>query len=157
AANLTISANSSNPTLVPNGSIVLGGSGTNRSVTVTPAQNQSGTATIAITVCGGALCSTTSFLLTGNGPQLTTPSIGLVSPLAGATYGVPANISMAASVSSNGHSITKVQFYNGTNWLGETSAAPYAYNWNSVAAGSYTVVAKLVYDGGSAVSSAPVN
>ncbi len=50
AADLTVSGSSSNPTLVPNGNIVFGGSGANRSVTVTPAANQTGTATITVTV-----------------------------------------------------------------------------------------------------------
>jgi hypothetical protein len=157
-ANVTISANSSNPTLVPNANIALGGTGTNRTVTVTPAQSQSGSATIAVTVCDGALCSTTSFLLTVNALQPTTaPTIALVSPSTGATYAAPANISLTANVGSNGHSITKVQFYNGAALLGEDSAAPYTFNWNSVGAGSYAVMAKLVYDTGSIISSLPVN
>src|SRR5207247_520183 len=50
AGSLTLSGSSANPTLVPNGNIVFGGSGTSRTVTVTPAANQAGTATIAVTV-----------------------------------------------------------------------------------------------------------
>src|SRR5206468_10524275 len=53
AGNLTLNGNSSNPTLVPNGNIVFGGSGTSRTVTVTPAANQTGTATITVTVSDG--------------------------------------------------------------------------------------------------------
>jgi glucose/arabinose dehydrogenase len=64
ATNLTLSGSSSNPTLVPNANIVFGGSGANRTVTVTPAANQSGTATITITVSDGALSTPTSFGLT---------------------------------------------------------------------------------------------
>jgi hypothetical protein len=50
AASLTLSGSSSNTTLVPNANIVFGGSGASRTVTVTPAANQSGTATITVTV-----------------------------------------------------------------------------------------------------------
>lgn len=50
AAALVVTASSSNTTLVPNGNIVIGGSGANRTVTVTPAANQSGSATITLTV-----------------------------------------------------------------------------------------------------------
>jgi hypothetical protein len=50
AGNLTLSATSSNPTLVPVANIDFGGSGTNRAVTVIPATNQIGTATIVVTV-----------------------------------------------------------------------------------------------------------
>jgi all-beta uncharacterized protein len=70
---LTVIANSSNPTLVPNSNIVLSGNGTNWSVTVMPATNQTGTATIALTVCGAGLCTTTSFGLTVN-PLVTAPT-----------------------------------------------------------------------------------
>ena len=44
---------SSNPALVPAANIVFGGSGANRTVTITPAANQSGTATITLTVTDG--------------------------------------------------------------------------------------------------------
>jgi hypothetical protein len=63
-ASLTLAAASSNPTLVPSANIVFGGSGANRSVTVTPAANQSGTATITLTVSDGELGTDESFLLT---------------------------------------------------------------------------------------------
>jgi glucose/arabinose dehydrogenase len=66
AANLTLSGSSSNATLVPNANIAFGGSGANRTVTVTPAANQSGTATITVTASDGALSTPTSFGLTVN-------------------------------------------------------------------------------------------
>jgi hypothetical protein len=49
-AALTVSTVSSSPSLFPPGSIVLGGSGSSRQATFTPATNQSGTATIIFTV-----------------------------------------------------------------------------------------------------------
>lgn len=64
ATSLILSGKSSNTTLVPNANIVFGGSGTNRTVTITPAADQSGTATITITVSDGALTASDSFVLT---------------------------------------------------------------------------------------------
>ena len=66
AGSLTVSGSSNNTTLVPNGNIVFGGSGANRTVTVTPAANQSGTATITVTVSDGALTASDTFVLTVN-------------------------------------------------------------------------------------------
>jgi VCBS repeat-containing protein len=66
AGSLLITASSSNPALIPNGNIVLGGSAGNRTVTVTPVANQSGTATITVTVSDGALAASDTFLLTVN-------------------------------------------------------------------------------------------
>jgi subtilisin-like proprotein convertase family protein len=85
------------------------------------------------------------------------PTVALTSPATGATFTAPAAINLAASVTPNGHTITKVQFYNGTTLLGEDTSAPYAFAWSSVAAGSYSLTARAIYDAGSTVSSAPVN
>ena len=63
---LTLSASSSNTVLVPDANIVLGGSGASRTVTVTPASNQSGSATITLTVSDGTASSTDTFVLTVN-------------------------------------------------------------------------------------------
>jgi hypothetical protein len=68
AASLTVTRTSSNPTLVPVANIVLGGSGANRTVTVTPAANQTGTATITVTVSDGTLTASDTFVLTVNAP-----------------------------------------------------------------------------------------
>jgi hypothetical protein len=61
AANLTVTATSSNPTLVPAGGLVLGGSGANRTITVTPVANQSGSALVTVTVSDGSLTATDTF------------------------------------------------------------------------------------------------
>src|SRR5438874_8765440 len=66
AANLTVSGSSSIQTLVPNANIVFGGTGANRTVTLTPAANQTGVATISVVVRDGQLSTSTSFLLTVN-------------------------------------------------------------------------------------------
>src|SRR5258706_587208 len=66
AANDTVSGSSSVQTLVANANIVFGGTGANRTVTLTPAANQFGTATITLTVSDGQLSTSTSFQLTVN-------------------------------------------------------------------------------------------
>jgi predicted outer membrane repeat protein len=65
AANLTLSAVSSNPNLIPSGNFQFGGAGANRTVIVTPALNQTGDATITITVKdGNDSTAAASFILT---------------------------------------------------------------------------------------------
>ena len=63
-ATLRVTGVSSNPNLAPDANITFGGSGANRTVTVTPAQNQSGSTTITLTVTDGAAQATTSFGVT---------------------------------------------------------------------------------------------
>lgn len=71
AGSLTLSGSSSNTTLVPNANIIFGGSGANRTVTVTPASGQAGTATITVTVSDGSLTASDTFLLTVNSAEPT--------------------------------------------------------------------------------------
>ncbi len=85
------------------------------------------------------------------------PVVTLSTPLNGSIYAAPASINLAAGVVANGHTITKVQFYNGATLLGQDTSAPYTYTWSSVAAGSYSLTAKVTYDSGSTVSSAVAN
>jgi hypothetical protein len=58
---LIVTATSSNPALVPITSIVLAGSGTSRTVTVTPVSGAKGAATITVTVSDGALAAHEEF------------------------------------------------------------------------------------------------
>src|SRR5439155_10936354 len=65
-ASLVVTGSSSNPSLLPNSNITFGGSGSNRTVTLSPAPNQFGTATVTITASDGSLSATRSFGLTVN-------------------------------------------------------------------------------------------
>lgn len=149
ATNLSVSASSSNPILVPVGGIALSGSGSVWTVTVTPAAGQTGTATIALTVCDPLLCTTTNFLLT----VIPLPTIVLSSPTNGSTYTTPATINLAADVAANGHNITAVQFFNGSTLLGKVLTQPYSFSWTNVAAGTFSLTAQVVYDANLVVSS----
>jgi hypothetical protein len=64
ATTLTVTAVSSNPVLLPLSNVVFGGSGASRTLTVTPAANQTGSSTVTVTVSDGSLTSSTSFVLT---------------------------------------------------------------------------------------------
>jgi len=63
-SNLTLTATSTNLTLVPVSNITFSGTGTNRTMRIVPAANRSGTSSITVTVSDGALTASQSFLLT---------------------------------------------------------------------------------------------
>ena len=67
AASLTVSGVSSNQALLPNANIVFAGSGGNRTVTLTPAGGQIGSALVTLTVSDGARSSIMQFTLTVTG------------------------------------------------------------------------------------------
>ncbi|HEY4190507.1 MAG TPA: Ig-like domain-containing protein [Candidatus Limnocylindrales bacterium] len=92
ASSLVVSGSSSNTTLVPGGGIAFGGSGTGRTVTLTPAAGQSGSTTITINVSDGTFTTHDTFILSvvaagcaddGREPD---DSIGAAQPV---TRGVP--------------------------------------------------------------------
>jgi len=58
---LTVTATSSNPTLIPDANIVPGGSDANRTLTITPAAQQIGNAVITVTVSDGELSTNRPF------------------------------------------------------------------------------------------------
>ena len=64
ASNLSVSGSSSNPALVPKANLVFGGSGTARTLVVTPAANQFGTTTITVSVSDGSVSTTDTFVFT---------------------------------------------------------------------------------------------
>ncbi len=64
--NLTVTATSSNTTLVPNANLVLGGSGVNRTVSISPAANLNGQTVITLSVSDGVGSTTDTFTLTVN-------------------------------------------------------------------------------------------
>ncbi len=88
-------------------------------------------------------------------PTNDTPIISLTSPADGAVFSAPVTINLAADVTANGHTISQVQFYNGSNLLGTAAAAPYRFAWNNMSAGTYSMSATVVYDSGGTVASAP--
>jgi hypothetical protein len=67
---LGVSGTSDNQTLVPNANLVFGGSGASRSVTITPASGQQGSATISISVTDGVNTTSNQFVLTVGAPAI---------------------------------------------------------------------------------------
>ncbi len=85
AGSLVVTATSSNLDLVPLGNIVLGGSGLNRSIKVTPLPNQFGATTITLTVTDPSGASSSDPFL------LTVRSVNDAPAVVPATFSVPEN------------------------------------------------------------------
>lgn len=145
AASLTLSGSSSNTTLVPNASIVFGGSGASRSVTITPASNQTGTSTITVTASDGAATASTSFTLTvtANTPVISNVSLTPASPTSADTVTVSAGITApsgrsisSAQLTYSTGSGTSTVFYETmgsaavTNWTGASTVYPWTITFS---------------------------
>jgi len=115
----SITATSSNTTLVPNGNIVISGSGSSRTMALTPAANQTGTSTITVTVTktlGGAPRSMSdTFVLTVNDGGTLQFSSGTFSVLEG---GGSAGITITRTGGSAGTATIQIATSNGSGVAG---------------------------------------
>ena len=85
------------------------------------------------------------------------PTVTLTSPAGGAWFITsPTNIVLTATASDADGWVSKVEFYNGTVKLGESTAAPYQYVWSAVPAGAYTLTARAIDNESDATLSSPV-
>ena len=88
AADLQVAVTSDNPTLVPNTNIALGGAGSDRTLTVTPADNQTGTANITVTVTdadGGVSSDAFALNVAPSAKIIVAPTTGLTTDEKGKT------------------------------------------------------------------------
>lgn len=85
------------------------------------------------------------------------PTVSITAPANNASFTAPANISISATASDADGTVTKVEFYEGVNKLGEDLSSPYSFSWNNVAAGSYTLTAKATDNTGLITTSPVVN
>ncbi|MBI3853895.1 MAG: Ig-like domain-containing protein [Verrucomicrobia bacterium] len=70
------------------------------------------------------------------------PIVSITSPTNNATYTAGANITINADASDLDGSVTKVEFYDGANKLGEDmTGSPYSFTWNNVPAGYHVLTA----------------
>lgn len=81
----------------------------------------------------------------------------LTSPTNGTSFNAPATINLAANVTSNGNMINAVNFFSdSTNLLAHVVTAPYFCAWTNVGAGSYSLLARVVFNGSASNDSAMV-
>ncbi|MEX2231398.1 MAG: Ig-like domain-containing protein [Cyclobacteriaceae bacterium] len=94
-------------------------------------------------------------LTSGDAPGSTNnpPVVNITNPDDGQQFTPPATISITATASDTDGNVTKVEFYNGTTKLGEDASSPYAFTWNNVSAGNYTLMAKATDNEGGTNSS----
>ncbi len=66
-------------------------------------------------------------------------NVRLTAPAEGSKFTDPATIALSATATSTTGTIAKVEFFNGTVSIGSSTVAPYAFSWENVPAGVYTI------------------
>ena len=85
------------------------------------------------------------------------PDVSITSPANNASYTAPASMTINASASDSDGTVSRVDFYAGGTLLGSDASSPYSFNWTAVAAGSYSLTAVAVDNGGASTRSGAVN
>ena len=80
--------------------------------------------------------------LTLSASQQLVPVVNLLSPINGAIVQAPTNILLAATATTQSGTIARMDFYQGTNLLVETTNSPYSVTWSNVPAGAYLITAR---------------
>jgi Big-like domain-containing protein len=97
-----------------------------------------------------AVTTSTAITVISNSP----PAVAITSPPNNAMFAAQSNITIDANASDADGTISKVDFYQGTNLIGTDTTAPFSINWNDVAAGSYLLTARATDNRGAVTTSA---
>ncbi|HEY8400016.1 MAG TPA: M12 family metallopeptidase [Cytophagaceae bacterium] len=85
------------------------------------------------------------------------PEVKITSPASGASYNAPANVTINVTATDSDGSISKVEFYNGSQYLGQDLTSPYSFTLSNLAAGTYSITAKATDNKGASKTSTAVS
>ena len=94
---------------------------------------------------------------TNDSPFAVAPqSVTLTNPVENAAVALGSSLTLGATVTLTG-TVSTVEFYSGTTWLGESTSSPYTLEWTPGAIGRYPLTAKATDTAGQSISSAVKN
>jgi len=153
---LTLTATSSNTTLVPAGNLVLLGGGQNRVLSITPVANGSGTTLITLTAADAeGKFATNKFLVTIL-PSPDPPTVRLSLPLNLAKILPGVGTSLFATASDPDGNLSRVEFYVDGLLFRSIANSPFSTSWTNATPGYHTVSARAVDTTGLSTQSPPV-
>jgi hypothetical protein len=85
------------------------------------------------------------------------PSVNITKPTNDVIYPPGSDIFLSAEAVVRDGSISKVDFYNGTNLIFTEYKAPYSNKWRNVPLGNYYIIAKATDGNGNVIASRPVH
>lgn len=85
------------------------------------------------------------------------PVVSITSPANNANITPGTNITINATATITGGTISKVEFFNGTTKLGEDATSPYSFVWNNAPSGSHSLTAKATDATAKSTTSTVVN
>ena len=86
----------------------------------------------------------------------TAPTASITSPADGAIFAWKPTITITATASDPGGSVTRVEFRDGSTVIGQDTSAPYSYTWRNVPPGNHVLTARATDNAGATTTSSPV-
>jgi hypothetical protein len=86
----------------------------------------------------------------------TPPTTSITSPSNNSSHTAGSNIAINANAADADGNVVKVEFFQGTTKLGESTTAPYSYVWSNVPAGSYSLTTKATDNDNAVTTSSAV-
>jgi hypothetical protein len=85
------------------------------------------------------------------------PQVALTAPVAGTSFTRPVNITLSATATDLDGSVARVEFFQGTTKLGETTSSPYSFVWTNAPAGTFNLTARATDNQGASTTSGAVS
>jgi len=90
-------------------------------------------------------------------PANNPPSVSITSPANNASFNAPASITFTANATDSDGSVSKVEFFNGSQSIGVATTSPFKVTWSNVAAGTYSITAKATDNSNAVTSSGTIS
>jgi hypothetical protein len=123
-------------------------SGTAPNLTYQPATNYFGLDAFTFKVSDGKLESAVAEVAIVVRAVNDAPTVRLRVPVGGAQFVAPATIELEAEASDVDGRIAKVEFFDATTLLGESTASPFRLSWTNAVGGSHLVTARATDNAG---------
>jgi hypothetical protein len=89
-------------------------------------------------------------------PPNAAPEVSITEPTGATRPVAPASVTIRANAADADGTVSKVEFYNGTQLLGTDSSTPYAYAWKNIPAGAHSLTARAYDNEGAITTSSAV-
>ncbi len=103
-----------------------------------------------------ATTTSTPITITVNEPPNQPPTVTTTNPQNNSSFTKPATINITANATDPDGTITKVEFYDGTNLLGQDTTTPYTFTWNNPTTGTHTLTTKATDNDTATTTSTPI-
>ncbi|MCR6641437.1 MAG: Ig-like domain-containing protein [Sporocytophaga sp.] len=86
----------------------------------------------------------------------TLPTISIVAPTNNSSFPFATDVELKVNAVDADGTITKVEYFNGTTKIGESTTTPFSFIWKNIPLGTYTITAKATDNIGGTTTSLPI-